>query len=335
MNGRPNAPGKSGLAKSVIGGAWMYSDATLDSLGDAVVCTDVAARVTYLNRAAEALTGWSRAEASGQSVLDVFRIIDGETRLPAGNLMGLAVGRDKPVALEPNCLLIQRDGREVAIEGSSAPILCGDSLIVGAVIVVRDAGAARDRSDRMLHRARHDSLTQLPNRSLLYDLLAKAMAFAARHEKPLAVGFLDVDGLKTVNDSWGHSAGDRVLSGVAARISATLRQSDSAGRVGGDEFVIVLSEIAHSADAALVAQKLLQALAVPHRVGGRDVMVTASLGLALYPDDGLTAKDLVASADAAMYAAKRNGRGVCRFFQTRMPFASTGYVASAHDSAAR
>lgn len=303
---------------------WTFSDAALDSMGDAVLCTDTAARVTYLNRAAEALTGWSRVAASGQPVRDVFRIIDGDTRAPARALTCLAVEGDKPVAFAPNCLLIQREGSEVAIEGSSAPIHDGDNVIIGAVIVVRDVGAARDRSQKMLHRARHDTLTRLPNRSLLYDLLAKAIAAARRHKKPLAVGFLDVDGLKAVNDSYGHSVGDRLLAGVANRIKAVLRQSDSVGRVGGDEFVIVLSEIAHSGDAALVAQKLLEAIAAPCRIDGRDVTVTASLGLALYPDDGLTPRDLVASADVAMYAAKRNGRGACRFFRTSVSFANLG-----------
>ena len=316
----------------MIGGRWTHSDAALDSIGDAVLCTDAAARVTYLNRAAEALTGWTREAASGRPVLDVFRIVDGETRAPARDQMLLAVERDKPVALAPNCLLIQREGREVAIEGSSAPIRDGDSLIIGAVIVIRDVGAARDRSRRKLHWARHDALTHLPNRSLLNESLARAIAFARRHDKRLAVGFLDVDGLKTINDSYGHSVGDHIIAGVASRINAVLRQSDSVGRVGGDEFVIVLSEIAHSGDTALVAQKLLQAIAAPHRVGGRDVTVTASLGLALYPDDGLTAEDLVASADMAMYAAKRNGRGACRFFQTSMSFASTEHLANVHSS---
>jgi diguanylate cyclase (GGDEF)-like protein/PAS domain S-box-containing protein len=312
----------------MIGGTWTFSDAALDSIGDAVLCTDAAARVTYLNRAAEALTGWTRTAASERPVLDVFRIIDGETRAPARDLMCLAVERDKPVALAPNRLLIQRGGREVAIEGSSAPIRDGDSLIIGSVIVFRDVGEARDRSQRMLHWARHDALTRLPNRSLLYDLLAKAIAFARRHEKPLAVGFLDVDGLKAVNDSCGHSVGDRILAGVASRIKDVLRESDSVGRMGGDEFVIVLSEIAHAADAALVAQKLLHAIAAPHRVDGRDVTVTASLGLALYPDDGLTAEGLVANADVAMYAAKRNGRGACRFFRTSISFASVEHLAN-------
>jgi diguanylate cyclase (GGDEF)-like protein/PAS domain S-box-containing protein len=314
---------------------WTYGDAALDSMADAVLCMDVATRVTYLNRAAEALTGWSRAAASGRPFLDVFRVVDGETQAPAPDFMRLAVGRDEPVAVAPNCLLIPRDGRAVAIEGSAAPIDDGNGSIVGAVIVVRDVQAAREKAQRVLHRANHDALTQLPNRSLLYDLLAKAIAFASRHDKPLAVGFLDVDGLKAVNDSWGHSVGDRVLSGIAARIAAALRQSDSVGRVGGDEFVIVLSEIAHAADAALVAHKLLQAIAAPHRVGGRDVTVTASLGLALYPDDGLTAADLVDCADAAMYAAKRNGCGACCFFQNSMTFAQTEHLASLHDGAAR
>src|SRR5688572_9744372 len=313
---------------------WTLADAALDSMDDAVLCTDVAARVAYLNHAAETLTGWSRAAASGRPVLDVLRIVKGATRKPVPDPLSLAVERDKTVELAPNCALIQRNGREVPIEGSAAPIHDGNGLVVGMVVTVRDVGASLEKSRELLHRARHDALTRLPNRALLNDSLATAIAFARRHRKALAVGFLDVDGLKAINDAHGHGAGDRVLSGVATRIRATLRQSDSVGRVGGDEFVIVLSEIAHAGDAALVAQKLLQAIAAPYKVAGRDVSVTASLGLALYPDDGLTAEDLVASADAAMYAAKRNGRGGCRFFQTSMTFASREHLASGHDGTA-
>jgi len=242
--------------------------------------------------------------------------------------MHLAIELDRAVGLARNCLLIRCDGREVPIEGSVAPIHDRNGLVVGAVALVRDVEAALEKSRETLHRAKHDALTRLPNRSLLNDLLATAIAFARRHRTALAVGFLDVDGLKAINDIHGHSVGDRVLSDVASRIKAALRQSDSVGRVGGDEFVIVLSEIAHSEDAALVAQKLLQSIAAPYRVGGRDLSVTASLGLALYPEDGPTAKDLVESADVAMYAAKRNGRGACRFFQASMTLASTEHLAS-------
>ena len=307
---------------------WTHADAALDSMGDAVLCTDEAARIAYLNHAAEALTGWSRAVASGRPVLDVLRIVNGDTRQPVPDPIGLAVKRDKAVELALNCALIQRDGREVPIEGSAAPIHDGNGLVIGTVVTVRDVGTALKKSREALHRARHDALTRLPNRALLNDSLATAIAFARRHRKALAVGFLDVDGLKAINDAHGHGAGDRILSGVASRIRATLRQSDSVGRVGGDEFVIVLSEIAHAEDAALVGEKLLQRIAAPYRVAGREVRVTASLGLALYPANGLTAEDLVANADAAMYAAKRNGRGECRLFETSMTFASPRHLAS-------
>jgi diguanylate cyclase (GGDEF)-like protein len=266
----------------------MYAHAALDSIGDAVICTDVAGRITYLNRAAETMTGCSRAAAAGRPLRDVFH----------------------------------RDRYGATVEDSSSPIRDGSGVVVGAVVVVRDVGAALERSRKALYQAQHDALTHLPNRSLLNDHLAQAIKLCRRYDKPLAVGFLDVDGLKAVNDSHGHSVGDRVLSSVASRLRQSLRQSDSVGRVGGDEFVIVLSEIAHDADAALVGQKLLQAIAAPHKVNGRDVTITASLGLALYPDDGLTAKDLIAQADVAMYTAKRGGPGTCQFFQAGMTFAA-------------
>jgi diguanylate cyclase (GGDEF)-like protein len=265
---------------------WMHAEAALDSIGDAVLCTDIAGRVTYLNRAAEAMTGWSRAAATGRPLREIFH----------------------------------KHGRGVSVEESAAPIRDRNGLVVGAVMVLRDIGAALERSRKALYRAQHDALTHLPNRSLLNDSLAQAIAICKRHGKPLAVGFLDVDGLKTVNDSHGHQVGDRILSCVASRIRKALRQSDIVGRVGGDEFVIVLSEITHAADAALVGQKLLQAVAAPHMVDGREVAITASLGLALYPDDGQTAADLIANADVAMYTAKRTRRGTCQFFETSMAF---------------
>jgi len=266
----------------------MHADAALDSIGDAVICTDVSGRITYLNRAAEAMTGCSRAAAAGRPLRDVFH----------------------------------RDRYGATVEDSSSPIRDGNGLVIGAVMVFRDVGAALERSRQALYQAQHDALTHLPNRSLLNDSLAQAIKLCKRYDKPLAVGFLDVDGLKAVNDTHGHAAGDRILSSVASRLKQALRQSDCVGRVGGDEFVIVLSEIAHDADAALVGQKLLQAIAAPHRVNGRAITVTASLGLALYPDDGLTAKDLIAHADVAMYNAKRCGHGMCQFFQTGMTFGS-------------
>lgn len=290
------------------------AEATLNSIGDAVLSTDIDGTVTYLNVAAERMTGWSREAAAGRPLDDVFHIVDGETRAPAPNPINLAMRLNKTVGLTPNCVLVRRDGTETEIEDSAAPIYNTDGSIAGAVIVFRDVGTALETSRHMSRLAQHDSLTGLPNRLLLNDRLTGAIVLARRHGKPLAVLFLDIDGFKTVNDSLGHAAGDVLLRAIAAELAGSLRQSDTVSRYSGDEFVIVLSEIESGDHATVVAKKLLRAVAGPHRVGARDVMVTASIGIALYPVHGQDAETLVANADAAMYGAKRGGHGHERLF---------------------
>jgi diguanylate cyclase (GGDEF)-like protein/PAS domain S-box-containing protein len=285
------------------------AEATLNSIGDAVLSTDIAGGVTYLNLAAEAMTGWSLEAAANRPVEEVFRIIDGATRQPARNPMSLAIQLNRTVGLTPNCVLVRRDGREAEIEDSAAPIHDSDGNVTGAVIVFRDVGAALETSRQMSHLAQHDALTGLPNRLLLTDRLTEAIALGRRRNTHLAVCFVDVDGFKTINDSRGHAAADKVLQLVAARLTSALRESDTVSRFGGDEFVIVLSEIERASDADLVAKKLLQAIAAPYQMDGQDVRLTASLGLVLYPEHGHNADTLIASADQAMYDAKREGPG--------------------------
>jgi diguanylate cyclase (GGDEF)-like protein len=152
----------------------------------------------------------------------------------------------------------------------------------------------------------------------LNDRLTEAIALGRRRRKSLAVCFLDIDGFKAINDSVGHAAADEVLRSVAARLTGALRLSDTVSRYAGDEFVIVLSEIEHAYDVDLVATTLLQVLGEPHRIDGNDVTVTASLGLALYPEHGQDAPTLMASADLAMYDAKRAGLGHYQIFNAGM-----------------
>jgi diguanylate cyclase (GGDEF)-like protein/PAS domain S-box-containing protein len=288
------------------------AEATLNSIGDAVLSTDVNGNVAYLNLAAETMTGWTREAAVGRPLDDVFRIIDREARTAARNPLSLAIRLNKTVGLSANCLLVRRDGREVAIEDSAAPIHDAQGLMTGAVIVFRDVGAALETSRQMSHLAQHDALTGLPNRLLLHDRLTEAITLAHRHGKPIAVLFLDVDRFKAVNDALGHASADQVLRSIAMRLSGTLRRSDTVSRYGGDEFVIVLSELERTGDAELVARKLLTAIDGVHRVDETDVHVTASVGVSLYPDHGGDAGTLIASADAAMYHAKRAGPGSYR-----------------------
>ena len=155
-------------------------------------------------------------------------------------------GKTRPSGLTPNCVLIRRDGVEAAIEDSAAPIHDRRGQVTGAVMVFHDVSTARALSLRMSYLAQHDSLTDLPNRLLLNDRLTQAMAMAHRHRRKLAVLFLDVDRFKHINDSLGHAIGDRLLQSVAQRLLACVRSSDTVSRQGGDEFVILLSEVTHA-----------------------------------------------------------------------------------------
>jgi diguanylate cyclase (GGDEF)-like protein/PAS domain S-box-containing protein len=291
---------------------------TLDSIGDAVISTDVAGNVTYLNVVAESLTGWSRQNATGHPLGEVFRIIDGVTRDPARDPMAFAIQSNKTVSLTPNCVLIRRDGVESPIEDSAAPIHDRYGHVTGAVMVFHDVSAARATTLSMSYQAQHDSLTDLPNRLLLNDRLTEALSLAHRHQRQLAVLFLDVDRFKHINDSLGHMIGDRLLQSIAQRLLGCVRESDTVSRQGGDEFVILLSEVAHARDATICADKILDALRAPHRIDQHEVHVTASIGIVTYPDDGSDADALMKHADFAMYHAKENGRDNRQFFKRDM-----------------
>ena len=294
------------------------AEVTLNSIGDAVLCTDVSGRVTYLNLIAEKMTGWSREAAIGHPTAEVFHIVDGATREPARDPLHLAILYDKPMALTKDCVLVRRDGFETPIEDSVAPIHDRQGLVTGAVVVFHDVSEARALALQMSHLAQYDYLTDLPNRVLFIDRLNQAIAMARRHQRLLAVLFLDLDNFKDVNDSLGHAIGDLLLQSVAKRMVAVARSSDTVSRQGGDEFVVLLSELQDAEDAALCAGKIVRALAMPHRVGQHDLHVTASVGVAIYPADGRNAETLVKGADTALYEAKEAGGNTYRTFRREM-----------------
>ena len=291
---------------------------TLNSIGDAVMSSDLAGNVTYLNTVAEYMTGWQREEAVGHPVEEVFRIIDAVTRKPAPNPLALAAQGDRTVSLTPNCILIRRDGVEAAVEDSAAPVHDRRGRVIGAVIVFHDVSATRAVSIRMHYLAQHDSLTDLPNRAVFNDRLRQAIAMAHRNREQLAVLFLDLDHFKQINDTLGHQVGDRVLLSVAQRLRSCVRGSDTVSRLGGDEFVILLSEVAHAQDAALCAEKILLAMSTPHRIDEHNLYLSASIGIVTHPEDGMDADTLLRHADFAMYHAKDLGRNNYQFFKSDM-----------------
>jgi diguanylate cyclase (GGDEF)-like protein/PAS domain S-box-containing protein len=291
---------------------------TLNSIGDAVVCTDVAGNVTFLNPIAEAMAGWPAHEATGRPFIEVFRIIDVMDHRRPVNLMALVIQTNKTMNLAAGSILIRRDGTESAIEDSTAPIHDRRGGVTGGVMVFHDVTKARAMSQKMSHLAQYDYLTDLPNRLLLNDRLSQAIYIARRQQQKLAVLFADVDRFKHINDSLGHLIGDKLLLSMAQRLVACVRSSDTVSRQGGDEFVILLSTIAQAEDAALSAQKILTVLGMPHRVEEHDLQITLSIGIGVYPDDGTDAETLVRNADIAMLNAKDNGRNNYQFFKRTM-----------------
>jgi diguanylate cyclase (GGDEF)-like protein/PAS domain S-box-containing protein len=291
---------------------------TLNSIGDAVICTDIEGNVTFLNLVAEKMTGWSREEAAVRPMSEVFRILDISSRETTPNPMELAVLENRIVHLPSNCILVRRDGFEIPIEDSVAPIHDREGHATGAVIVFRDVSAARAMALEMAHLAEHDFLTGLPNRVLLNDRVNQAITLAQRRTKRLAILFLDLDGFKHINDSLGHSIGDKLLQSIAKRLVDCVRGSDTVSRQGGDEFVVLLSEMEQPQDAAITATRMLHAVAKAHSIDQHDLHVTTSIGLSVFPDDGLDAETLIKNADTAMYQAKENGRQSYQFFKPAM-----------------
>jgi diguanylate cyclase (GGDEF)-like protein/PAS domain S-box-containing protein len=291
---------------------------TLNCIGDAVVCTDIAGNISFLNPVSEKLTGWSLSDSVGKPVTLVLRILDTITRETISSAMEVLTGRNHNRRQQSNSVLIRRDGSEIPIEDSVAPIHDRDGRVTGAVIVFRDVSAARSMAVEMTHSAEHDFLTGLPNRMLFKDRVTQAITMAPRHMKKVAVLFLDLDGFKHINDSLGHPTGDKLLQSIAKRLVDCVRASDTVSRQGGDEFVVLLSEVEQPESTAITARRLLQAVATAHSIDQHDLHISTSIGVSVYPDDGEDAETLIKNADTAMYQAKANGRQSYQFFKPSM-----------------
>ena len=291
---------------------------TLASIGGSVITTDAGGRVTFLTPVAERLTGWPLAEARGlpvEQVLDLRH--EGDDR-PAANPVRLALSERRTVEVSAGLVLLNRAGQRRSIQDSVSPILAGNGDLLGAVMVFHDVSESRAMALRMSHLAQHDSLTDLPNRVLLFDRIHQAITQVERHGGHFAMLFLDLDEFKGVNDTLGHAVGDQLLQEVARRLQRVLRDSDTISRQGGDEFIVLATKLAEVNDAETVASKVLQALGQPYALDDHLLSVTASVGIAVYPGDGRTTDELLKNAYAAMYQAKAAGRNTTRFYSAEL-----------------
>ncbi|GGY74724.1 diguanylate cyclase domain-containing protein [Marinobacter zhanjiangensis] len=281
---------------------------TLNSIGDAVLSTDNGGLVSYMNTVAETLTGFSRQEAIGRPLSEVFHVVDATTHKPTSDPAKRAIQSDSIVELEANALLIAKDGVELAIEDSAAPIHNRQGVVVGAVIVFHDARYSRENTSRMAYLAQHDALTGLHNRNAFYERFEQSLALARRHQKRMGLLFIDLDNFKGINDILGHESGDTILKALAGKLEASVRSTDTVCRYGGDEFLVLLSEISQPDHAVAVADKIRETVAAPMVIDGHEVALQLSIGVSIYPDNGQTVDELLKKADRSMYRVKTLNR---------------------------
>ncbi len=276
---------------------------------------DVAWRVKAWSGQAEAMFGWAAAEATGRTLQELALVHEAE-RDKAVLLRRDLLGQRPRTATTLRCRTRTGEVRHCRIHASVVP---GDAGRPEAALLlvedITDLVAAQESVHRL---AQHDELTGLPNRLLFQDRLGQALARAGREGELLGVMLLDLDHFKEVNDTLGHSAGDALLGEVAARLRACARESDTWARLGGDEFALVQAGLREPGGAAVMARRVLEALAAPIRVEEQELEVGASLGVTVFPGDGDTPERLVRNADVALYRAKAAGRGRFRFYRPEM-----------------
>jgi diguanylate cyclase (GGDEF)-like protein/PAS domain S-box-containing protein len=290
---------------------------TLNAIGDAVICIDTTGAISFMNHAAQTMTGLAPTPGAPLTRAMLGLIGPDGERIDLGR-QGASAALDGRAKLTMSATICTPDGRNLPVEYTVSCVRDRAGKAIGAVFVLRDMTETRALADKLAHMAQHDALTGLPNRLLLADRIKSAIAIAPRHMTNPGVLFLDLDGFKHVNDSLGHSIGDKLLQSVAKRLSACVRASDTVSRLGGDEFVVLLAEIAQPEDAAIAAGRMLEAVSTPHRIDAHELHVTTSIGVSLYPSDGSDAETLIKNADTAMYQAKESGRKSYRFFEPGM-----------------
>jgi len=288
---------------------------TLQSIGDAVITTDAAARIDYLNPVAERLTGWTIGEARGRAIGDVLQLIDESTRKPvAYTLDRVLIAGETTVPTDRN-VLVNRRGEELAIQDTASPIRSREGIAIGAVIVFGDVTKERRLKRALSYQASHDALTGLINRREFDVRLETAVNAAQRGEAEYVLLYVDLDQFKIVNDTCGHSAGDRLLRDITSLLQTRVRASDTIARLGGDEFGLLLERCSLE-QAERVADSIRQAIhGYRFLWGANSLSVGASIGVVRIMRETTSAAAVLSAADIACYAAKDGGRNRVQVYE--------------------
>ena len=277
--------------------------AMVESSDDAIIVKDLNDIITSWNAGAERIFGYQASEITGSSIQALIPPGRHEEENGIVNLIksGSRVNHFETVWWG-------KGKKPIDVSVTISAVKDSDGNIIGVSRIARDITERKESQKHIEYLAHYDPLTGLPNRALLADRMKTAIGNARRYSSQLAVLFMDLDRFKPINDSLGHEIGDKLLKTVAERMRSTVRETDTVSRLGGDEFVILLSRIHVASDAARVAEKIIAALSQPYHIGQHELLLTASVGISIYPDSGKDASSLLRSADEAMYSAKGQGR---------------------------
>ncbi|MCW8826519.1 MAG: EAL domain-containing protein [Gammaproteobacteria bacterium] len=278
-----------------------------------VVITDSNAKVEYINSTFEKVTGYSLSEIEGKSL---SLLQSGET--PKEIHQELWDALNSGAAWQGELLNRRKNGEHFWVNAHIAPVFDRSGLVSHYLGVEEDITLRKEQEEQILHQAHFDSLTQLPNRFLALDRLEQLLIDSKRNRQQVAILFLDLDDFKKVNDTMGHNMGDMLLIEASKRLRGAVRSGDTVGRLGGDEFIVLLGGLYDPVDAQPIAENLLNCLRNPFKLNERELTLTTSIGIAVYPNDGEDSSELLRNADSAMYHSKELGRNTYSYFTEAM-----------------
>ena len=287
--------------------------AIVESSDDAIIATDAEGAITSWNAGADKIFGYGSREIRGRHLayLAAPGRKDEMTRLHQSIRNGEPVTHFETVH-------VRKDGRHINVSLTISPIKNADGAFVGTSCIARDVTERTEMEQIIKHQAQHDSLTDLPNRKLFMDFLGRELALARRNKKKLAVMFLDLDHFKRINDTLGHATGDLLLQAVAQRLRQSVRESDTVARIGGDEFNVLMPDLAQSDDVGTVLGKIMAVFEAPFLLENLEVKASTSIGISVFPEDGDSCEELVQKADSAMYVAKLSDGNSYQFYSADM-----------------
>ncbi len=295
---------------------------TFASIGDAVITTDHHGLIDYMNDSAQELTNYYLEDKTETPINVVFKIFN-EDNFLLDNPAETAIREEQVIKGKHNIFLQRRGGEQLPIIYTIAPIHDSDSKVIGTIIVFHDTSETHKLTKALSWQATHDALTKLPNRILLKDKLESSLEEVKHNQTLLTLFFIDLDGFKPVNDEYGHAQGDRVLKIIAQRLLTVIRNDDMVARLGGDEFVITLLSFDHIDEITKALERVMQTISQPIPVGSDNIILSASIGVSIFPEDNSDSDTLLRHADQAMYIAKQRGRNQYHFFDVESNHVTT------------